>query len=115
MAGEEEYKDKLRRHNAYINSVTAVEIFGLSKDDMYTNMVIEEEHMFLEEYKTDKFCTLKQWKKRRKQIPREGDKLEGFKYPVRAKSSRNKTIGSYVDALVKKYPPVQAYLQKTYN
>eukprot|EP00957_Ditylum_brightwellii_P180424 13744041-Ditylum_brightwellii.AAC.1 len=50
MAGVEEYKDKLCRHNTYVNSVTAVKIFGLSKDTMYSNVAIKEEHMFLEEY-----------------------------------------------------------------
>eukprot|EP00957_Ditylum_brightwellii_P023194 1750240-Ditylum_brightwellii.AAC.1 len=146
MTGVEEYKGKLCRHNAYINVVAAVKIFGLSKDAMYTNVVIEEENMFLEEHINRQIPYIKKVEETKKntkgcwlivclkikvpevikfidyELPQlfeefieEGDKLEGFKYPVRAKSSRNKTIGSYVDALVKKYPPVQAYLQKTYN
>eukprot|EP00957_Ditylum_brightwellii_P187165 14255169-Ditylum_brightwellii.AAC.1 len=50
MAGEEEYKDKLRKHNAYVESATSVNFFGLSKDALYSNVTIEDEHMFCETY-----------------------------------------------------------------
>eukprot|EP00957_Ditylum_brightwellii_P166674 12688066-Ditylum_brightwellii.AAC.1 len=48
--GEKEYKDKLRAHNAYINAVMSVKVFGLSKDAMYSNVTIDSENSFLEDY-----------------------------------------------------------------
>eukprot|EP00957_Ditylum_brightwellii_P111124 8473411-Ditylum_brightwellii.AAC.1 len=41
--------------------------------------------------------------------------MEGHGCPVRAKSSGNKTIGTYIEALIKNSSTPTSYLQKTFN
>eukprot|EP00957_Ditylum_brightwellii_P002388 183107-Ditylum_brightwellii.AAC.1 len=128
MAGEEEFKNKLHSHNEYVKLVTSVKIFGLTLDAMYANVVIDGEDMFLEDYINWQIPYIKKVERTKKtksegcwliicskaNVPKE-DKIEGHRFPVRAKSSGNKAIGTYVEALTKNSSAPKSYLQKTFN
>eukprot|EP00957_Ditylum_brightwellii_P000136 10230-Ditylum_brightwellii.AAC.1 len=70
MAGEEEYKDKIRSHNAYVKAVTSVKIFGLTLDAMYSNVVIDGEDMFLEVYVSWQIPYIKKVERKKKTNPK---------------------------------------------
>eukprot|EP00957_Ditylum_brightwellii_P115789 8831977-Ditylum_brightwellii.AAC.1 len=50
MAGNEAYKDKLRAHNKYVKSRTAMTILGMHLDSLYASVRLNGEEIFLECY-----------------------------------------------------------------